>query len=303
MKKTLAKETAWDRALQTLLLPLRDSHLSPRRWPAVPLPRRVEWTWRHRLGALGIGGGSGTDALRELRDAHRGQRCFIMGNGPSLNRCDLTLLRDEFTFGVNSIFLNRDTMGFSPTYYVVEDPLVLEDRHGQINAYRGPRRKFFGNYARRFIKPADDVTFLNLRLRYDEYRGFPWFSRNAVRQVWAGGTVSYVCLQLAWHMGFSEVYLVGFDHHYEIPADAKVSGNQILSTSADPNHFHPDYFGKGYRWHNPRVDRMEDAYRRARQVFEGAGRRVCNATVGGALEVFPRVDYATLFASGARRAA
>ncbi len=48
-------------------------------------------------------------------------------------------------------------------------------------------------------------------------------------------------------MGFSEVYMIGFDHNYIIPKDAEITNNDvsILSTSDDPNRFHPDYFGKG----------------------------------------------------------
>ena len=73
------------------------------------------------------------------------------------------------------------------------------------------------------------------------------------------------------------------------------NGNEWTSGGDDPNHFHPDYFGKGYRWHNPRLDRMELAYRKAKRVFEADGRRVVNATLGGKLEVFERVDYDSLF--------
>ena len=46
--------------------------------------------------------------------------------------------------------------------------------------------------------------------------------------------------------------------------DAKISGTEIVSTSDDPNHFDPEYFGKGYRWHDPMVERMEVAYNRAK---------------------------------------
>ena len=150
------------------------------------------------------------------------------------------------------------------------------------------------------------MVWTNVRVNYTNYHKFPNFSTDAVRQLWVGGTVSYLCLQLAYHMGFSDVHLVGFDHNYTIPSDAKIDGNRIETTSTDPNHFHPDYFGKGYRWHNPRVDRMEIAYVRAREQFEATGRRVFNATVGGKLEVFDRVNYDSLFRSPApavRRAA
>ena len=102
-------------------------------------------------------------------------------------------------------------------------------------------------------------------------------------------------------MGCAQVYLVGFDHSYRIPTDAQVDGSGILSRSSDPNHFHPDYFGKGYRWHDPMVERMEMAFRRARDVYEASGRRILNATVGGHLEVFDRVGYGSLFAAERER--
>jgi hypothetical protein len=40
---------------------------------------------------------------------------------------------------------------------------------------------------------------------------------------------------------------------------------------------------------------MEKAYAKARGVYERAGRRIVNASVGGKLEVFDRVDYGSLF--------
>jgi hypothetical protein len=99
-------------------------------------------------------------------------------------------------------------------------------------------------------------------------------------------------------MGFQEVYLIGFDHSYKIPMDAALDTQrkEITSQSDDPNHFDPSYFGKGYRWHDPAVERMETAYRRAREAFAANGRKIMNATVGGQLNVFERVKYEDLFA-------
>ncbi|MCK4829996.1 hypothetical protein KA005_80495 [bacterium] len=113
--------------------------------------------------------------------------------------------------------------------------------------------------------------------------------------VWVGGTVSYICLQLAYYMGFSDVYLIGFDHNYTKPDNVITDGTEWTSQGDDPNHFHPGYFGKGKRWHDPRVDRMEMAYKKAQIYFAADGRKICNATVGGCLEVFDRVDYKSLF--------
>jgi hypothetical protein len=100
--------------------------------------------------------------------------------------------------------------------------------------------------------------------------------------------VTYFALQLAFHLGCEEVVLLGVDHSYVVPP---TDGDPVItSASDDVNHFHADYFGPGYRWHDPRLDRMEAAYRVARRAFETAGRRVVNATRGGSLEVFERAD-------------
>ena len=164
---------------------------------------------------------------------------------------------------------------------------------------KGPE-KWIGNYLRYCLEGGDDVCWMNVACDYRQYADFPHFSANAARIVWVGGTVSYIAMQLAYFMGFSEVYLVGFDHSYTVPKEAEVEGRAITSASDDPNHFHPDYFGKGYRWHDPQVDRMEIAYRKARQAYETAGRKIYNATAGGHLETFERADYAALFAEPAR---
>ena len=251
-------------------------------------------TLRYRLAGWGMPMTPNEARLLSFKGKHRGQRAFVIGNGPSLNLCDLHLMKDEITFGVNAIYLNRERMGFAPTYYVVEDEFVAEDRSDEINQFNGPT-KFFGNYLSYCLQNRPDVVWINLRMNYGPYTGFPHFSRNAARTIWVGGTVTYVCLQLAYYMGIGEIYLIGFDHSYNIPTDATIQGEEILSQSSDPNHFNEAYFGKGYRWHDPMVNRMEQAFCRARDIFKADGRRIMNATVGGKLEVFDRVDYRDLF--------
>jgi len=230
-----------------------------------------------------------------FRDKHAGQRCFIMGGGPSLKLIDPEPLRHEFTFGVNGIFLIFDWLGFQPTYYAVEDWLVYEDRQQEIAARITAPQCFF---PLQFAKPGftkPNHHYMNAFYDFAPIPDWPRFSTDLARQIWIGGTVTYVCLQLAYYMGFHEVYLIGMDHNYAKPDHVQTKGREWTSQGADPNHFHPDYFGKGYRWHDPMVERMEVAYRKARRVYEADGRRVFNATVGGKLEVFDRVDFATLF--------
>jgi hypothetical protein len=85
------------------------------------------------------------------------------------------------------------------------------------------------------------------------------------------------------------------DHDYVIPKDFITEGETITSTGDDPNHFHPDYFGKGKKWHDPHLDRVERTYNYFKIVFDAKNRIIKNATVGGKLEVFERIDFKTLF--------
>ena len=112
-----------------------------------------------------------------------------------------------------------------------------------------------------------------------------------MRRYW-GGTVSFLNLQLAAYLGCNPIVLIGFDHSYVGPSQ-EIQDYVIHSQVEDVNHIHPDYFGPGYRWHDPNVQRMEMAYRCARRALESAGVQVLNATVGGQLEVFERVSFDT----------
>lgn len=234
-------------------------------------------------------------AIARFAGRHAGQRCFILGGGPSLKLIDPAPLRNEVTFAVNGIFLIYDWLGFEPSYYVVEDFLVYADRWREIREQVRASSCFFPDHFRHAAFDRDNHHYFRAIYDFDPRSGFPRFSRNAARVLWIGGTVTYICLQLALYMGFKEVYLIGMDHNYRRPAHVESVGDVWTSHGEDPNHFHPQYFGAGYRWHDPQVERMETAYQRAREVYAEAGAQVFNATVGGHLEVFPRVDYAQLF--------
>ena len=64
--------------------------------------------------------------LGEFKDVHAGQRCFIIGNGPSLKQTNLSHLRNEYSFGMNRIYLMFPELGFNTTYYLSINSLVIE---------------------------------------------------------------------------------------------------------------------------------------------------------------------------------
>jgi hypothetical protein len=75
-----------------------------------------------------------------------------------------------------------------------------------------------------------------------------------------------------------------------VPPDIDIQKDlYIVSPGDDVSHFHPNYFGSGVSYLTPRVDKMERAYEAARDFAARKGMKILNATVGGQLEVFPRV--------------
>ena len=222
--------------------------------------------------------------LAALKDAHRGERCFIIGNGPSLRSTDLSKLQGEFTFGFNRIFLAAAELGFTPSCLVAINDLMIEQSTAELQALKMP--KFFAWRARKWLHMDADTHFI-----YTSYTG-PGFSRDVTGRVWEGATVTNVALQLAYHMGFSKVILIGVDHNF---ASQGTPNKTVVSTGADPNHFSGAYFGKGFRWQLPDLETSERGYANARQAFESDGRQVVDATIGGKLTIFPRVPYDSLF--------
>jgi hypothetical protein len=239
------------------------------------IPHGLAWTFRSsarenrmRLGAL--------------RDLHKGERCFIVANGPSLARTDLELLRGEFAFGMNRIYLLFPDTGFRPTYFVATNELILEQFSGDIMRLQMPK---FLNWDRRSLFDGRDPSFLFLRSKMVLGDSF---QKDLTRPLTAGGTVTFHALQLAFFMGFRKVILVGLDHSFAEKGTPNTI--ELRNTEQDASHFRPDYFPKGIKWQLPDLLRSEIAYDIARREFEKDGREVLDATLGGQCPVFKKVD-------------
>ena len=222
--------------------------------------------------------------LNALKDTHSGERCFIIGNGPSLKNTDLSKLKNEFTIGMNRFYLAFPELGFTTSLLLTVNDLVIEQCARDIRAL--PIPTFVSWRGRQWIEPAANLHYL-----YTSYE-LPKFGTNAAKRLWEGATVTYVAMQLAFHLGFKKVILIGVDHSFATQGKPNTT---VVSGGDDPNHFNPAYFGKGFRWQLPDLETSEIAYTMAREAYKAAGREIVDATVGGKLTVFPKVDYESLF--------
>lgn len=233
----------------------------------------------------------------------KSRRAFLIGNGPSLRNTPLDLLLDEVTFAMNKIHLIYPQTDWRPSYYLFfeaygdgdprkldEDPNV-GDWMNYVIPYHvedGERCLIRDGYQEAISRKTNGKYLDNVRwvpgtcehLGQDingAYVPRAWHLPTICKY---GGTMN-VALHIAFMMGYDPVYLVGCDLGFKpIPPGAK----------ADPNHFHPRY----WTWDDhPLEDRdatLVQMHKVARRQYEGMGRKIYNATMGGELEVYERVD-------------
>ncbi len=244
------------------------------------IPNSLSWNFGSQASA-------NREKLSKLKNLHLGKRCFIVANGPSLARMDLDLLQAEITFGLNRIYLMFEKTRFRPTYYIAVNELVLEQFAPDIKKLA--MAKFINWNCRSLFNSMDpSIHFIKSRLVIRDF-----FGTDPRKPLVVGGTVTYVALQLAFFMGFQQVYLIGLDHHY---VDKGIPNKTVIQNhSQDESHFHPEYFPKGIKWQLPDLLRSELDYQIALNYYEKHGREILDATEEGRCQIFPKVDYSSLF--------
>lgn len=225
--------------------------------------------------------------LADQKDVHAGKRCFIVGNGPSITMRDLDLIKGEYSFATNSIYRCFGETKWRPTYYLSVDRSAIATEGERIANLKVPH-VLMDRIARRYVasKP-DNLHYLNLHMNGFSSRKYSIssisFSDHPEKCIYGGYTVTFAALQLAMHMGFEEIYLLGIDHSY---AWEVTSDNKIVVRGEQDDHFFEDDGSHGYLYY----EGVEHAYQLAKDKAASSGKVILNATRGGNLEIFDRVD-------------
>lgn len=227
--------------------------------------------------------------LEALRDIHKGKRCFIVCNGPSLKTADLDKITQygEISFGSNKIVKIFPKTRWRPTYYT-----ILDERYQysfDINQEMPSKIQFYRSDS--YIH-THKVNHNCVWFNGDGDRALldnPKFSEDAARVVYSIATVTYAMLELAVYMGMRELYIIGCDHSYglERTKEGKIvnTGQKSYFEGSDGK----DQKLAGNSWE------QEIAFNYARKYADAHGIKIYNATRGGKLEAFERVDFDTLF--------
>jgi hypothetical protein len=227
---------------------------------------------------------------------HQGERCFIIGNGASLTTNDLEKISLEKTFATNKIYKIYKQTQFRPTYYVAIDYFILDDLDTLTEQIHGIKFLYYNSISDKCYTGYDkhitntEYFSINWDARYSpEPFNVPKFS-NDISFVYNGATVTYSCLQLAINMGFKEIYLIGVDNSFNL---ALKNNGELVRTKLEQDHFSSEY-DTGDIFQPFKIDFANSAYQSARDYADSHGIKIYNATRGGKLDVFERIDFDTI---------
>ncbi len=268
------------------------------------------------LNADGVQPSDGNHGKFEcFRDKYKGQRCFIMGNGPSLKETPLEKLGNDIIWGVNRCHLLYDRISWRPLFFCAVDRRVTPNIAPEIDqqSLLLPKTTFFlPNEFRETRDWADrkNIIWTTEKLQEPHMGHEGYFAVNPPDFLRMPNTVTITCLQLAVFMGFNPIYLIGCDTRFSMPEGLATGEGHVrdpgtgeliegfaltMQADSDPNHFHPEYLKKGDPWSAPNIGGQIYGYTRVKEACDKLGVNIYNATVGGDLEVFPRRDLQELF--------
>ena len=256
--------------------------------------------------------------IEKFKNKYSGERCFLVGNGPSLARTPLGLLKEEYTFGLNKIADIYPTTQWRPSFYVnvangVLFPIFAEAARVAIKntvsfictdnlpvLFGTSKMQVPGTGQADVCRVPANVYPVKVTFKHHVPQIDPnvW-SYDIAKSVSKDGSSMFAAMQIAVYMGFNPLILIGCDlGHKAFDWDE----------DKDPNHFTEDYWekltyptGAPYRFTAKHAEEANayllTGHATAQEVCSQLGIEIYNATIGGELEMFPRVDYAGLFSA------
>ena len=243
------------------------------------------------------------------KDAHKGKRCFIVASGPSVKAQDLTKLKEDISISVSNSFVHKDFPIFKPRYHCVPDMLAghseyIADQKERfekwlrtMDASLGESELFLSSGDRSWIESAG--VFQKRRVSYllfdHEWDLLAERGIDLTYIVPGVQSVSVMALQVAFYMGFEKIYLLGCDHdwllHVGTSAHFYASKEHAVLAGINNSEWAHTSFGNELRASYT----LWEQYRQLKSLAEARGISIYNATGGGVLDVFPNVNFESLF--------
>lgn len=253
--------------------------------------RNTKLTLRGYLQKLPFIKNDNTRRIESFHNKYKGQRCFLIGNGPSLRLADLNMLKDEICFGCNMIYKVFERTDWRPTFLCASDRVVAQAAAEQLQSH--PESTLWvSRTAYDLMKYKGDNLIYVSNLRKEKYYVHGDMTEYYVPSI---ATVMTFMIELAMYMGFSEIYLLGVDftigrgtndHFMNSYRDKEM-------TTLEKKKMRNLFKGEDIGVHEAQIrfeGRALYAYEQLEKYARKHGYHVYNATRGGMLEVFERAD-------------
>lgn len=235
---------------------------------------------------------------KEIHNIHDGKRCFILGNGPSAGKIDLSILAGESVISVSNGYLHKNYNLIAPQYHCVPQityGLMTEKDvvawFTEMHEHIGSAELFLNETEYELVRKHNlfagrKVHFLAMRDNFDELKThqIPDLAV-AIPRV---QSVPVMAIIIAMYMGFKEIILLGVDHDhfksrkYIYAFDLGVQEGKDYSVTSDGqtiDSWFDEFQGLARLWRH---------YRFLRRVADAQSISIYNATPGGELDEFPR---------------
>lgn len=248
---------------------------------------------------------------KKYKNKHRGERCFIIASGPSINGIDFSLFKDEITFTVNQIVRNQNFDKLNTNYHLWADRIFFEideeneedlemlDIIKSVNKKSPKAEVFYESMAKKMI----DKFYLEKDNNVNYFQVIDLSPSHMERELIDFSepvpnypTVVDHAILLAVYMGVSEIYLLGCDCTGIINIAQNKLKNAINSLYAFEM---SDKAAKRLERYSSQRNMKDELYSQAaifakyeelNRYCERNGVKLFNATKGGLLDCLDRVD-------------
>lgn len=248
----------------------------------------------------------------KLKNIHKGERCFIVGNGPSIKKQDLSLLHDEYTFTVNQLPRRNDYNKINSDFHLWTDKRFfdVDPKSPEGNEILNVLRKAKNSNSRQIIFYAYDlkpfVEALELHnICETHYIGEDYHysvndfdSIDLTKPIPGFSTVVHYAICVALYMGFTEIYLLGCDcTSFITTAQAKMKNwEDGVHYGYDVNDIEEKRLESSNNVYSMEKELLFNAnvfkgYRELKVLCDKCGVKLSNATGGGLLESIDKVEY------------
>ena len=242
---------------------------------------------------------------RVLKDCHRGRRAFVIGTGPSLQNQNIAPLANELTYVMSGFWKHESTSHWQPTYYCISDPLYFDGSKAMKAFFDSLRSRvhdstfFLPLFGRSIaveqkLLPEEKTYWLAFS---GDLNTTPKPSVDLTEFIPSAMTVSQLCLMTAIYMGCSPIYLLGLDHDWLSHRNQHQHFYQGHAGLESHPEVKPSLADHSYKTVMECALVIWQGYEVLNELARKNGISILNATDGGFLDVFDRVDYQDVISS------